>query len=177
VAQARIEKNQAAVRAQVFGDLGPKMMDLLARTDRIVGYFPQPREGVDCALPDQTAPHLLLFLGATMIEDFLPLRRDRVAGIREEEGGVWLRLKPVVPGLVTDVFLTRPGEIQKRRFSWIYGIRWEEIRTSSDERRITAPNIEIRVKVIERDQEPPANPGIFDLTLPGDVHLSRGSRK
>jgi len=176
VAQARIQSGPPAVRVQVFGDLGPKMMDLLARPDRIAGYFPQPREGVDCALPSEAAPHLLLFMGATLFEDFLPLRRERVAGIREEEGGAWLRLTPVIPGLVTDVFVAK-GEIRKRRFTWIYGIRWEETRVSADDLRITAPEMDVRVKIIERDEAAPANPGVFDLTVPTDVRLSRGSRK
>jgi hypothetical protein len=177
VAQARLLTGPPAVRVQVFGDLGPKMMDLLARTDRIAGYFPQPREGVDCALPSEAAPHLILFMGATLLEDFLPLRLDRVEGIREEEEGAWLRLSPVVPGLGTDVFLSKSGEIRKRRFRWMYGIRWEETLVAAEDWRITAPDIDIRLKVVGRDQEPLANPGVFEMTLPGDVRLSLGSRK
>ena len=83
----------------------------------------------------------------------------------------------MIPGLVTDVFRTRSGEIEKRRYTWIYGIHWEESRIAPDEWRITAPDIDIRVKVVERDQAPPANPGVFELTLPADVRLSRGTRK
>ena len=177
VAQAQLLTNPPAVRAQVFGDLGPKMMDLLARTDRIAGYFPQPMEGVDCALPGEAGPHLILFMGATLLEDFLPFRRSRVAAIREEEGGVWLRLSPVIPGLVTDVFRTRAGEIERRKYTWMYGISWEASRVAPDEWRITAPDVDIRMKVVERDQAPPATAGVFELTVPSGVRLTRGSRK
>jgi len=166
-----------SARVQVFGDLGPKMLDLSSRPDRVVGYFPQSMEGVDCALPGETAPHLLLFMGVTVLEDLLPFRRARVVGLREEDHGTWLRLKPLVPGLTTDLFMSRAGEWGKRRFSWIYGIEWEETRTGPDEWRITAPRIDIRLKVVERDHSPPAKPDILDLTLPSDVRLSRGSRK
>lgn len=166
-----------SARVQVFGDLGPKMLDLASRPDRIVGYFPQTMEGVDCALPGEAAPHLLLFMGVTVFEDLLPFRRSRVVGIREEDGGTWLRLKPLVPGLTTDLFRTRAGEWGRRRFSWIYGIEWEETRTGADEWRIAAPRIDIRLKIVERDHAPPARLEVMDLSLPADVRLSRGSRK
>ena len=177
VALATGGSRPAAARVQVFGDLGPKMMDLSARPQRIVGYFPQTMEGVDCALPDEAAPHLLLFMGATLLEDLMPFQASRVVGVREEADGAWLRLRPVIPGLVTDLFRTQTGELRKRRFSWIYGIGWEELQVGKDEWRITAPNLSIHVKVIDRDHAPPANLELLELTLPGDVRLSRGSRK
>lgn len=177
VALAADRSPSPSARVQVFGDLGPKMLDLASRPDRIVGYFPQTMEGVDCALPDEAAPHLLLFMGVTVLEDLLPFRRGRVVGIREEEDGVWLRLKPLVPGLTTELFRPRAGTGGKRRFSWIYGIEWEETRTGDDEWRIAAPRIDIRLKIVERDHAPPARPEAMELSLPGDVRLSRGSRK
>jgi hypothetical protein len=177
VALAADRSPSPSARVQVFGDLGPKMLDLVARPDRIVGYFPQTLEGVDCALPGEAAPHLLLFMGVTVLEDLLPFRRSRVMGFREEEGGTWLRLKPLVPGLITDRFLSRAGNWGKRRFSWIYGIGWEETRTGVEEWHIVAPHIDIRLKVIERDHVPPARMEAMELSLPSDVRLSRGSRK
>jgi hypothetical protein len=177
VALAADRSPSPSVRVQVFGDLGPKMLDLAARPDRIVGYFPQTMEGVDCLLPGEAAPHLLLFMGVTLLEDLLPFRRSRVVGLQDEEDGVWLRLKPLVPGLTTDVFRSRAGETQKRRFSWIYGISWEELRTGVDEWRIAAPRIDIRLKIVERDHAPPARMEAMDLSLPADARLSRGSRK
>lgn len=177
VAVATGGSGSPAARVQIFGDLGPKVLDLASRPQRIVGYFPQTMEGVDCALPDEAAPHLLLFMGATVLEDLVPFRSSRIVEIREEEDGAWLRLKPVLPGLHTDLFRARSGELLKRRFSWIYGIGWEETRIGAEEWRITAPRIDIRVKIVERDHSPPAKLEILDLALPGDVRLSRGSRK
>jgi len=177
VAVATGGSGSPAARVQVFGDLGPKVLDVASRPHRIVGYFPQTMEGVDCALPDEAAPHLLLFLGATVLEDLLPFQSSRIVGIRTEEEGTWLRLKPVLSGVHTDLLRAGSGELQKRRFSWIYGIGWEETRIGAEEWRITAPRIDIRVKVVERDHAPPAKLEVLDLTLPSEVRLSRGSRK
>jgi hypothetical protein len=71
------------VRLQLFGDLGPKMLDLLARPDRIAGYFPQTREGVDCALPARGDAASAARSWARRCREFLRAATPR-DGIREE---------------------------------------------------------------------------------------------
>jgi hypothetical protein len=177
VVLARVGGPVPTIRVQLFGDLGPKSLDVVARPDRIVGYFPQTHEGVDCSLPGEAVPHPLLFLGISLIEEFSELSEDRVLGIREEDGGCWLRLRSAVDGLDVVEFESKDHQRIRRRFRWIYGVAWEQERTGVDERRITAPGVSILVKILERDSEPPKTPGALDLILPSDIRVLRGSRK
>jgi hypothetical protein len=166
------------LRAQLFGDLGPKVADLTVRADRIVGYFPETHEGIDCALPREASPHPLLFMGASLGEELLdPETPGRVTGIREEAGGVWLRLRPFVPGTEVHRFAVAGNPaVKKRRFWWMIGVHWEEDWVSPTECRITAPNLAIRVKILGREsRDIPASQ--MDLSLPEDVRLVAGSRK
>lgn len=171
------EGTSAVVRAQLFGDVGPKMVDLLARRDRIIGFFPQAREGVDCALPDEEALHPLVLMGATLVEDFSELVRERVDGLRPEDGGTWLRLRPAVLGPSVRTFLTRDRACTRRQFRWMYGLGWEEEWTTPDECRITAANLRIRVTILERQRSATLPSSIFELALPADVRIAKGSRK
>ena len=166
-----------AIRAQLFGDLGPKALDVAARPDRVVGYFPQSLNGVDCALPAEAVPHPLLFLGVSLIEEFSARSEDRVLGIREEDGGVWVLLQSAVPGLEVAEFRRADRAWTRRRFRWIYGVTWEQERSGPDELTITASGVLIRVKILERSVEAPRNPALLDLELPAAVRVGRGSRK
>jgi len=166
-----------AVRAQLFGDLGPKALDVMARPDRIVGFFPQSLNGVDCALPAEAVPLPLLFLGVSLIEEFSGRSESRVRGIREEDGGLWVLLQSSVPGLEVTEFQRADRQWTRRRFRWIYGVTWEQERRGPDELTITASGVLIRVKILERNVEAPRNPDLLDLVLPADVRVVRGSRK
>jgi hypothetical protein len=165
------------VRIQLFGDVGPKTVDLTARRDRIVGYFPQTREGVDCALPREASRHVLLFLGASLLERFTPKVAGHVEGVREEDGGLWFRLSPAVEGMTSDVFRDRHGALSRWRFSWMAGIGWEEERIADKEIRITAPRMSIRVRILEQEDGVAVKAGAMDLTLPAEVRIVEGSRK
>jgi hypothetical protein len=164
-------------RVQLFGDLGPKMLDLLARPDRIAGYFPPTREGVDCSLPAEAAPHPLLFFGVTLLEDFAGLREDRVLGVREDGEGWWLNLKPVVPGLHSEAHEDSNGRTIERHFRWMYGVHWDEHWEGPDACTITAPGLVIKVLVqgVERLKTRPDH--VFDLSLPGDIRIVQGNPK
>jgi len=167
------------LRAQVFGDLGPKMADLTVRADRVVGYFPQTREGIDCALPGEASPHPLLFMGASLAEELL--RQESVPdviGVREETDGAWLLLRPLVPGMEVQLFLSRGNpEARKRRYTWMWGVSWEEEWTSSSEVRISAPNLSMHVRILDRAETGPAGPSLKAPGLPEDVRIVAGSRK
>jgi hypothetical protein len=165
------------IRMQLFGDLGPKILELSARPGRIVGYFPQTREAVDCALPAEAAPHPLILLGASLVERFSAVNAERVLGLREEADGAWIRLRPAIEGMETRVFRDRAGRMETRRLSWMYGLSWEEQWRGEEEVRIAAPDLSIRVKILERESKPGGDTGSPDLVLPGDVHVVKGSRK
>ena len=164
-------------RAQLFGDLGPKVFDLLARPDRIAGYFAQTREGVDCLLPAEARPHPLLFLGVSLVEDFGAISEDRVLGIREVPDGWWLNLKPLVPGLVSEALWSRDGQTIERRFRWMYGVTWRQRWSSPEECSITASGLVIRIRVLGSDALPQRPPRAFEITMPGDVRIVEGTRK
>jgi hypothetical protein len=165
------------VRAQLFGDLGPKMLDLLARPERIVGFFPPASEGIDCALPDEAAPHLLLFMGASLLERFSRWTPARILGVRGEPDGWWAKLRPAVRGTEVHVKSDRSGRPRMRRIWWMYGLHWDEEWSGPDDLWISAPKLSIRVRVLERDADAALRPGTLELTLPPDVRLAQGSRK
>jgi len=164
-------------RAQLFGDLGPKVFDLAARPDRILGYFPQTREGVDCALPGEASPHPLLFLGVSLLEVFADVREERVLGIREDDRGWWLDLKPVVPGLRSEALVGKDGRTIERRFRWMYGVGWDLRWERPDACTVTASGLHIGVRIlaVERMETRPAH--VYDLTIPDDIRIVEGSRK
>lgn len=164
-------------RAQFFGDLGPKMFDLLARPDRITGYFPQIREGVDCALPREAAPHPLLFLGVNLLEDFADVREDRVRGIHESSAGWWLDLKPLVPGMRSEALRAPDGRTIERRFHWMYGLSWEETWEDANVCEIRSSGLTIDVRILSREVLTTRPARAFELTLPDDIKIVEGSRK
>jgi hypothetical protein len=168
------------VHAQLFGDLGPKVAELLVAPDRIVGYFPQTREGIDCAIPGEAAPHPLLFVGASLAEELLSRETAaEVSGIREDSDGTWLRLRPFLQGTEVHRLLSRGNpELKRRRYWWMFGVHWEEDWVSPTECRISAPHLSMRVKILERREKEAGGPGAErGLSLPEDVRIVAGSRK
>ncbi|HLY12251.1 MAG TPA: hypothetical protein VKW04_23310 [Planctomycetota bacterium] len=177
VVLARSGSEPPVIRLQLFGDVGPKMLDLLASPDRMIGYFPQIREGIDCTLPREAAPHPLLFLGASLVEMFTPISADRVLGIREEEQGWWIKLEPAIRGMRSLVFRNPAGAWSRRRYFWMYGVGWDEDWSHPDRWSITAPHIALRVRILERERGASAKPTDFELKVPSDVAIVVGSRK
>jgi hypothetical protein len=171
------EGRSPMARAQFFGDVGSKALDLVALPDRVVGFFPQAREGVDCRLPSEAAPHPLLFLGVSLLEDFADVEEDRVLGVRPDPEGRWLDLKPVVPGMRSEALRGPDGRTLERRFRWMYGIEWRERWERPDECRIRAKGLAIRVRVLEAAPLEKRPGRAFELEVPTDVRLAEGSRK
>jgi len=167
------------LRAQLFGDLGPKMADLAVGRNRIVGFLPQTRQGVDCTVPGEETPHLLLLMGEPLFEEFCcEVTPSRVTGIREESGGAWLRLGSTMAGVEAHFFADRTRrETKKRRYWWMTGVHWEEEWTDPSTCRITAPHLTIRVSIVERTPVKPDHPEAIELALPADVRIVAGSRK
>jgi len=164
-------------RAQLFGDLGPKVFDLVARPSRIAGYFPATREGIDCVLPAQAAPHPLLFLGVSLLEIAADIRDDRVLGVREESEGWWLRLKPLVPGMHSEALVGKDGRTIERRFRWMYGVGWDARWEDFDRCTITATGLKIQVRVLEAERLETRPARAFELSIPEDIRIVEGSRK
>ncbi len=165
------------VRAQFFPDLGPKAVDLAAAPDRIAGYFPVQHEGVDCALPGESAVHPITLIGATLLEHFSELTPGRIEGMKADGGSWLLRVPSLVPSCDT-VLTYLPGTgVTRRQFSWHYGIGWDQVYLSDRECLVTAPSVRVKISILEEKDAGVPAPSLFELTLPADVSLSAGSRK
>jgi hypothetical protein len=177
VVLARLGDGGPVIRMQLFGDLGPKVIDLMVRPNHIVGVIPPTREAVDCALPGEATPHPLLFMGATLAEHFSGVTAPRVLGVREEGDRWWLNLKSIVPGMTTQVLYQKSGAVRESRFSWMYGLSWREEWITPEQADIVASKTSFRVRILKEDFGVPANPELLELTLPQDVRIVAGSRK
>jgi hypothetical protein len=162
------------VRLQLFPDLGGKAVDLLATPTRIVGYFPQLREGIDMRLPGEARPHPLAFLGLHLLERAAPA--GTVTGWRPLEGDsatgasrIEARLNSVVEGATAFLSLEKPPRVTARRLRWMYGVEWTERPDGPDASVIEAPRLRVRLTVLERQHPKDLPAGAFELTLPPDV--------
>jgi hypothetical protein len=152
------------VRMQCLPDLGGKVVDLLARPDRIVGHFPQLNQGMDLALPGRERTGPIMMMGIGLLEMFAPVTVDRVIGARRDEKGRLLKLRPVVEGGCVIALLAPDGRIVRRTFEW--GTRWEEEWVSDREVIVRAPGMELRVSRMESRTLESAADSLFQLELP-----------
>lgn len=152
-----------AVRAQFFPDVGGKALDLLARPDRITGYFPMNGEGLDIALPAEARLHLISLIGVTLLEHAAPLDEGRVRGFRESE----IEAAGVAPGV--SVWFGRGGiNLVQRRYEWLHGVTWTETATP-EWIRIDSPRMTAKVAILERERLDNAPDSLFELRLPPEV--------
>jgi len=165
---AVLVKPGPVVRAQFFPDLGGKALDLVARTDRIVGYFPMTHEGIDCAVPAEVVPHPILFIGLHLLERTAPLTRDRVTGWFAVSTGEAVRIRSIVEGASGTLFLCvhQPAHIVWRKLRWIYGIEWKETSETPDRFTVLAPGFRLRLEVLERKTLESVPDSAFQLSLP-----------
>jgi hypothetical protein len=148
-----------AVRLQLFPDLGGRALDLAARRDRITGYFPMSGEGIDWALPSEGRAHPIFFIGLTLLERFAPVGPERVLGVRRGARPAFL-LKPVVEG----ARVVYDGD---RSFRWAPGVEWKEGGGT-----VEAPDLRIRVRVLESRPVDALEDSVFTLALPPGVRRS-----
>ncbi len=155
-----------AVRAQFFPDLGGKVIDLLARPDRITGYFPLQKEGIDLALPEEARLHPLSMIGVTLLEHAAALQAGRVTGVRGGDEGPWYRIAGAAPGV--ELTLQLRGEFTVRQFAWKHGVQWCET-SSSTGATVAAPGLSVRLDILERQHPDPLPESLFELALPAEV--------
>lgn len=168
---AVLVKEGPVLRAQFFPDVGGKAIDLLARRDRIVGYFPMAHEGIDCALPSEAVPHPLLFMGLHLLERAAPVTRDRVDGWFAISTGDAVRVRSLVEGASETLFLAlhEPRYIVWRKLRWMYGVEWKEVDESRDKFTVIAPRLKLRVEVLERKALESVPDSAFELSLPPEL--------
>ncbi len=159
------------LRMQLFPDLGGKLLDLAASTERIVGYFPQVRNGVSVgALDEEKAPrHILVFMGLTLLEASCPVTTDRVLSLRDSDEGLELVLQSSWPGLSVRAFLDGSGKVIERRYSF-RGARWKD-RTLDHETLLVEGSgfsLTARLDPVEVEEEPLPD-SLFVLKLPEGI--------
>lgn len=147
-----------AVRAQFFPDVGGKALDLLARPDRITGFFPMGGGGIDIALPDEARLHLLSLMGVTLLEHAAPLTEARLRGRRGGE----IEAAGVAPGVT--LRLTR----SRRTFVWLHGVSWTET-LARDSVEIDSSRLWVKIEILSRERLEQAPDSLFRLELPADV--------
>jgi hypothetical protein len=87
---------QQVMRAQLFPDVGGKVMDLTVGVDAITATM--PGQSYRAALPLQQArPHLALVLAAMLAELMAPVTAARVVGERiDSDGQIEVQLRPAL---------------------------------------------------------------------------------
>jgi len=157
------------VRLQLFPALGGKVLDLVATPERIAGYFPQARIGIDHRAGAGPLPrHLLVFAGLTLLEIHRPISAARILSARAAGTGWSIVLSPVVESAGVTATLDRGGRIIERHYD-LRGASWTERWPRDGRLEIDAEafRIEADLELAERDDQPP--PGIFDLKLPPEI--------
>lgn len=157
VVMARIGSTPA-VRAQFFPDVGGKVLDLLARPDRITGYFPMGGDGIDLALPGEARLHLISLIGVTLLEHAAPLTESRILGRR----GSSIEASGTAPGVTLRISRS------ERTFVWLHGISWSESATR-DAITIGSSRLSAKIDILQRERLDNAPDSLFELRLPPEI--------
>lgn len=157
------------VRLQAFPDLGGKVLDVLARPDRVIGYLPQSNEGGDHALPLDGIPTALDCLGISLLEHFAPLGDDRVLGMKEYADGWSIRLRPVVEEIEMTAWLDNDGLPRSRKFKWSFFVQWEQLVEPDRGFTIEAGGVLIRLEVLDVHAVESVPDPVFELRLPPGI--------
>ena len=129
-----------SARLQLLPEVGPKVLDLVARPDALEGSL--PGEPYSHARGDAPPPlHPLAILACCVLEDVAPLA-PRVAGAREttlDDGspGLELSVEPVLEGCEVTALVDASGAVRERRFR-LGRARWREV-CEGDRRAFLAP--------------------------------------
>jgi len=154
------------VRLQLFHDVGTKVLDLVARTDRVVGVLPDDGLADDRTLPPSGRPTALFCLGLTLLQQFAGVEADRLVGARDGSDGRELRIEPVVRGLTVILVAGDGARFREFRFELPGGVRWHRILGPGAASTIEGPDVRVTLTPIASNivQSVPAS--VFDLAVP-----------
>jgi len=113
-----IDPQGPKVRLQIFPDIGPKLLDLVATPRRFAGHIGD-RDRIDTS-PDDAPRHLLVFMAFTLLEMAAPLTADRIEEARDAPGT--LRIRPVAGPL--EIQARVEGSRIRRSFRFRH-VRWD----------------------------------------------------
>jgi hypothetical protein len=153
-----------AVRLQLFPEVGGKILDLAANSNRISSESTQDKEPFDCKLPvtDPIRPGLSFLFAVSLLEHFSDLDLERVTGFRAWESGYELELAPHPSGVGVRVFVNEDGSIAGREFRY-RGRKWREV--AGNPLRFEALGLHVNIETVEEDIETDVAAELFQLEL------------
>ena len=162
------------IRMQLFPELGPKALDLVASPSHVTGYFPHKGQGDDHSLPLESIPTPIDGLGVTLVEHFTPLGEERALGMREKDDGWTLKIQPVIEGLKLEGRITKEGRILSRSFRHSWLVRWTQEVHPDGGFSINAGKLSLRLNILETKTIQNLPDKLFVLRLPeGTVPFDR----
>ncbi|MCA8958881.1 MAG: hypothetical protein KDC38_00145 [Planctomycetes bacterium] len=158
------------VRLQLYPDLGSKLLDLSASTQRIVGFLADGKTRIDVRSDDSAPRHFLTFLALTLLARYAMIPPDRVRLVAHGTSSSIDVADAGWPG--HDTATAWDGWTDDRRYEWserrhfYRHVEWSETRDGERRTRIEAPGLEITIEVVDHETEELLPPAIFDLVLP-----------
>ena len=162
------------IRMQLFPELGPKALDLVASPSNVTGYFPHKGQGDDHSLPLESIPTPIDGLGITLVEHFTTLGEERALGMRETKEGWTLQIQPAVKDLKLEGRITKEGRVLSRSFRYSWLVRWTQEVHPDGGFSINAGKLSLRLSIKETKTIQSLPDKIFMLRLPeGTVPFDR----
>ena len=154
------------IRMQLFPELGPKALDLVASPMRVTGYLPHKDQGADHSLPLESRPTPIDGLGVTLVEHFTHLGEDRALSMRETDYGWTIKVHPVIKELEVKVRITREGRVLSRNFKHSWLVRWDQEVHADGGFSISAGKLSLQLNILETKELKSLPDKIFVLRLP-----------
>ena len=140
-------------RLQLFPDVGGKILDLFAGSERIVGTIPQAALRYDEPLGarDELPRHVLLFIAITLLERCTPLTADRVLAVRVLRGAILeASLAPRVHGCEVVAEIGAEGTLRARRYRYRHAAWRESLADGAV--TVDAPGFRLVARMLEESE-------------------------
>ena len=142
--------SDAAVRLQLFPDVGGQVLDLAIDSDAIEALRADFEEPFHAALPpdERMEASLPLFFAVTLVEHFTPLAPQRIIGARKWEDGWEIKLQPHSSGVRVRAYVDGEGNVVRRRFKYGF-LKWYQ--TSVDPLRVESWGVEVELDTVDEE--------------------------
>lgn len=141
------------VRMQLFPDLGGKILDVLASSDRLWGSVPGGGLELDTPLPEVAPRGFLTFVALTLLENQDPFFDVRVKGERKTSTGHEVEFESTWPGLEVIADIDSSGLLTARHYRY-RNVAWHEQVESDTTRVITGDGFHMRIEKIQWEHDP-----------------------
>ncbi|MEM7261582.1 MAG: hypothetical protein AAF488_06290 [Planctomycetota bacterium] len=154
------------VRIQLYPDVGGKILDLAASSDRIVGFTTDGSQKLDVNVPHPLPRSFLTFLALTLLDRHLQPVADTPLQISTDHGGelVAFRRPSAWPGHRVE----EPRRLTNLRVHHYRSVSWNE-QVTENRIAITAPDFSLTIEPTDVDYDSPLPESVFVLELPSDA--------